>query len=56
MISTHLASLERKHAHLEKKIHDEQTHTSGDDLLIERLKKEKLHLKEEIESLRRRAG
>ncbi len=56
MLSAHLTSLERKHARLEARIHEEMTHSSGNDFLVEKMKREKLHIREEIEFLRRKAG
>jgi hypothetical protein len=49
----HLKHLQMRHAALEKAIHEEMTRPSGDDLLIRRLKREKLHVKEEIARLER---
>lgn len=53
MQHSHLKALEHKHKKLERVIHSEQTHAARNDLLIERLKKEKLCLKEEIEREKR---
>ena len=49
MQTAHLKKLQQKHRDLEQRIHEELKHPSGDDLLIRRLKEEKLHLREEIE-------
>jgi len=48
MQTAHLKALKDKHERLEKSIHTEQTHVARNSALIEKLKKEKLHLKEEI--------
>ncbi len=48
MQTSHLKSLKNKHTQLEQKIHDEQNHAARNETLIERLKKEKLHVKELI--------
>ena len=53
MQTAHLKKLQQKHRELEEKIHEEYKHPSGDDLLVRRLKEEKLHLREEIERLSR---
>lgn len=54
MQTSHLRSLKAKHRKLERHIHEEQTHAARNDMLIERLKKEKLQLKELIERLQGR--
>ena len=48
----HLADLKRRHKELENEIADALKHRSNDDLMISDLKRQKLHLKEEIERLR----
>ncbi|MBU6475530.1 MAG: YdcH family protein [Alphaproteobacteria bacterium] len=48
MQASHLKSLKDKHDRLERKIRDERVRPSHDDVLIERLKKEKLQVKELI--------
>ena len=48
----HLSALERRHRALEAEIDDQQSHSSSDDLKLAELKREKLHLKEEIKRLR----
>ncbi|MEM7210880.1 MAG: DUF465 domain-containing protein [Pseudomonadota bacterium] len=50
-VSTHLESLRSKHAVLEDKIHNEQRRPGADSLELATLKRQKLHLKEEIEKL-----
>jgi hypothetical protein len=49
-----LAELERRHHELEKEIADALAHSSTDDLTIADLKRQKLHVKDEIERLRQR--
>jgi hypothetical protein len=49
----HLADLKRRHKELENEIADALRHRSNDDLMISDLKRRKLHLKEEIERLRK---
>ena len=49
----HLADLKRRHKELENEIADALRHRSNDDLMIGDLKRRKLHLKEEIERLRK---
>lgn len=49
----HLADLKRRHKELEDEIADALKHRSNDDLMISDLKRRKLHLKEEIERLRK---
>ena len=44
----HIESLERRHRELDRKIEDERTHPSHDDLYIAALKRKKLELKDEI--------
>jgi hypothetical protein len=51
-IKAHLAELERRHQELEKEVADALAHGSTDDLKIAELKRQKLHLKDEIERLR----
>lgn len=49
MQTSHLKALRAKHQKLERDIHSEQGHAARNELFIERLKKEKLRLKEMIE-------
>ncbi len=53
-LEAHIRELETKHQKLEDQIADMMNHPSVDDLEIKRLKLEKLHIKEEIERLRKR--
>lgn len=48
MTSTHLASLSAKHAQLDQRIASETQRPMPDSMLIARLKREKLRLKEEM--------
>lgn len=50
-VSAHLDALHEKHAHLETCIFDEQARPMPDFAAIAELKKRKLRLKEEIETL-----
>jgi hypothetical protein len=50
-LDAHLSELRKKHETLSKIIEDEQRHPSADDLSIKQMKRQKLHLKEEIERL-----
>ena len=52
-LEAHIRELESKHQKLEDRIADMMNHPSVDDLEIKRLKLEKLHIKEEIERLRK---
>ena len=52
-LEAHIRELESKHRRLEDQIADMMNHPSVDDLEIKRLKREKLHIKEEIERLRK---
>ena len=51
-IETNLAELEQRRHALEKQIANALKHKSIDDLEIVELKRQKLHLKDEIERLR----
>jgi len=51
-IEDHIAELKRQHHALEKKIAEELKHKSVDDFDIAELKRQKLHLKDEIERLK----
>lgn len=48
MHTAHLKALKNKHTKLEHDIHCEMNHPSRNEVLIEKLKKEKLHVKEMI--------
>ena len=47
-LAGHLAELSEKHRSLELKIQEEMTRPGSDDLQINRLKKEKLRIKDEM--------
>ncbi|GGB64886.1 MULTISPECIES: YdcH family protein [Glycocaulis] len=49
-----IRELDQRHTQLENRIEQELKHASADTLQLADLKKQKLRLKEEIESLRRR--
>ena len=51
-IQTHLVELKRRHHELETAIAEALKHASIDDLTIVGLKRQKLHLKDEIERLK----
>jgi hypothetical protein len=51
-IESHLAELEKRHEALEEQISEALTHPSTDDLQLLELKRRKLHVKDEIVSLR----
>jgi uncharacterized protein len=46
MENAHLASLEAKHADLDRKIHEERCRPAPDETLIHQLKREKLKIKD----------
>ncbi len=50
-ISSHLTELKKKHQNLSDAVEQAQRSPAVDDLEISRLKKQKLHLKEEITRL-----
>ena len=50
-LSSHLQELRKKHEHLSIQVEEAQRSPSVDDLEITGLKKQKLHIKEEIERL-----
>ncbi|NAZ37642.1 YdcH family protein [Rubellimicrobium sp. CFH 75288] len=52
-LETHLEELRRKHEALSQAVEAAQKRPGSDDLEIARLKKQKLHLKEEIVRLTR---
>ncbi len=47
-LSAHLQELSEKHRQLERRIEEETSRPGSDDLMIRRLKQEKLKLKDEI--------
>jgi hypothetical protein len=51
-LEARLRELGARHQHLEKAIQDELRSPSADDLRIQELKRQKLKLKDELESLR----
>ncbi|PSM19097.1 MULTISPECIES: YdcH family protein [Nitratireductor] len=50
-LASHLEELRRKHGELEREIDEALAHPSVDDLEINRLKRRKLALKDEIEKM-----
>ncbi|NNU79633.1 DUF465 domain-containing protein [Halovulum dunhuangense] len=50
-LSAHLNELRKKHQALARKIEEEQRRPAANDLQITDLKRQKLHLKEEIERI-----
>ena len=52
----HIESLERRHRDLDRKIEDEMSHPSHDDLLIAALKRKKLEVKDELARLQQSAA
>lgn len=50
----HLHALQKKHAALEEKIHKESIRPARNDVVIRRLKEQKLHVKEEIAEFEKR--
>jgi hypothetical protein len=56
MSAKSLAELESSHQALEDQISEAMLHKAVDDLEIVHLKRRKLHVKEEIERLRREVG
>ena len=50
-LTSHLAELKKKHDSLSMAVEDAQRSPGVDDLEISRLKKQKLHIKEEITRL-----
>ena len=47
----HLEALVRRHRELERRIEDEMTHPSHDDMYIAALKRKKLEIKDELAKL-----
>ncbi|WP_374626351.1 YdcH family protein [Devosia sp.] len=47
----HIEALERRHRDLDRKIEDELSHPSHDDLYIAALKRKKLEIKDELSKL-----
>ena len=50
-LSSHLNELRKKHEALSRQIEDEQRQPGSNDLVISTLKRQKLHLKDEIERI-----
>jgi hypothetical protein len=55
-MDAHLAELKRQHKTLDREIADAVKHYSIDDFTIGDLKRRKLHLKEQIEMIRKNDG
>jgi len=53
-IESHLNELVRRHQAIEEAILDEESHPGADDVKVHQLKVKKLHIKDEIEHLKRR--
>ena len=51
MDTSHVSSLQLKHAGLERKLQQEMSRPLPDDVVIQQLKKQKLRIKEEIERI-----
>jgi hypothetical protein len=51
-IDARIRELDNRHQHLERAIEDELSRPAADDLRVRELKRQKLRLKEEMESLR----
>jgi hypothetical protein len=56
MQASHLKALQEKHEKLEQDIRNESNRAARNEALIARSKKEKLHLKEEIERMQKAGG
>jgi hypothetical protein len=52
-IQSHLQTLEKKHGALEDEIAEALAHPSMSDIVLIDLKRKKLHIKEEIERIKR---
>ena len=50
-LASHIEFLKTKHARLDRLVREEESRPSADDLVLHRLKTEKLNLKDEIERL-----
>jgi hypothetical protein len=55
-LDAHLTELAEKHRELDKRIEKEESRPGSDDLTIHELKKEKLHLKDQMERLKASAA
>ena len=49
MDSSHLSSLENKHAGIERRLHEELSRPQPDDAVLQDLKKRKLRIKEQMQ-------
>lgn len=56
MQASHLKALQDKHEKLDQDIRNESNRAARNEELIARIKKEKLHLKEEIERVQKASG
>jgi hypothetical protein len=54
-IDSHLNELVRRHHAIEQAILAEESHPASDDVRVHELKRKKLHIKDEIEELKRQA-
>ncbi|MGB9152174.1 MAG: DUF465 domain-containing protein [Alphaproteobacteria bacterium] len=50
-LDSHIESLKKKHARIDQMLRDEESRPGADDLVLHRLKTQKLGLKDEIERL-----
>jgi hypothetical protein len=55
-LATHLAELSEKHRQLERRIQEELARPGADDIQINRWKREKLKLKDEMAKLQSKNG
>jgi hypothetical protein len=51
MDTSHVSSLQHKHAGLERKLQEEMSRPLPDDAVVQELKKRKLRIKEELEHI-----
>ncbi|MCR2834723.1 YdcH family protein [Parerythrobacter lacustris] len=51
MVSSHVAALKTKHAHIEARLREEMNRPAPDDTTIQTLKKRKLLIKEELAAI-----
>ena len=52
----HIEALERRHRELDRKIEDEMSHITHDDMMIAALKRKKLEIKDELTKLQQTAA
>ncbi len=50
-LENHIESLKKKHARIDQMLREEETRLGADDLVLHKLKSQKLVLKDEIERL-----